>query len=141
MLLCEEMKYCPICQDTISFSRKTLTCSIKCRNTLISRRSAKNPERIAKISAAKMGELNPNWAGDNVKYGQLHSWVKKRFKKPSKCVRCSEQPYDLANKGMYNRNLENWEWLCRKCHMKGDGRLNKLKKRIILLNKTRKYDS
>ena len=34
--------------------------------------------------------------------------------------------YDLANKGIYNRNFDNWEWLCRKCHMLSDGRLENL---------------
>lgn len=71
-----------------------------------------------------MGSKNPQWRGDNVGYGKLHSWVRSRFPKPEKCNHCKKvEPVDLANKGIYNRELKNWEWLCRRCHMVSDGRL------------------
>lgn len=37
-----------------------------------------------------------------------------------------EKPtYDLANiTGNYTRDFSNWKYLCRKCHMKSDGRMN-----------------
>ena len=74
-------------------------------------------------------EKNPMWKGDRVRYGALHDWVKKYLIKPELCQKCYKvPPYDLANKGIYNRNFENWEWLCRKCHMIKDGRLKKLVK-------------
>jgi len=38
---------------------------------------------------------------------------------------------DLANKGIYDRNPDNWEWLCRKCHMTKDGRVNMNKGRVF----------
>lgn len=45
--------------------------------------------------------------------------------KPDLCPKCHIRPaIDLANKGIYDRNLSNWEWLCRKCHMESDGRLD-----------------
>lgn len=77
-----------------------------------------------KIRCTKLAELNPNWVGDKVKYEALHLWIKRRFPKPKVCMSCwRESPRDLANKGIYNRDLENWEWLCRRCHMIKDGRL------------------
>lgn len=66
---------------------------------------------------------NSQWKGDEVGYGALHDWVKRRLKKTKFCQRCIRKPpYDLANKGLYTRDLSQWEWLCRKCHMIKDGR-------------------
>jgi hypothetical protein len=34
--------------------------------------------------------------------------------------------YDVANiTGIYNRDPTNYQWLCRKCHVRQDGRLEK----------------
>lgn len=34
-------------------------------------------------------------------------------------------PLDVANiSGKYQRDINDFEWLCRKCHMKKDGRIN-----------------
>lgn len=86
--------------------------------------------RVA-ISHANSAENNKNWKGSSVKYGALHTWVKRRIVKPDVCPKCKEKKsiLDLANKGIYDRNLNNWEYLCRKCHMETDGRLKKLIKR------------
>lgn len=77
----------------------------------------------------RLGKKNPNWHGNNVTYIQLHVWIKSRLKKPSHCPNCHLECFklDLCNKGKYDRNLENWEWLCRRCHMKKDGRLQIMK--------------
>src|SRR5437867_10867675 len=68
---------------------------------------------------------NPNWYGDNVGYRGVHKWVRYRLQKPQLCVRCKDRAaLDLANiSGKYLRDLTDWEWLCRLCHMKSDGRL------------------
>lgn len=74
------------------------------------------------------GEKNWCWKGDNVKYGALHLWVKKIKPKIELCECCNtKKSIDLANKGIYDRNINNWEWLCRSCHMKKDGRIKNLK--------------
>lgn len=68
------------------------------------------------------------WKGEDVGYTQLHRWVESRLTKPALCQRCeTRKAYDLSNKGTYNRDLENWEWLCRRCHMLEDGRMINLK--------------
>lgn len=74
-----------------------------------------------------LAENNGVWAGDSVGYGALHAWIKRRLFKPNVCQSCrTVPPYDLANKGTYDRDLQNWEWLCRSCHMAKDGRAQKL---------------
>jgi hypothetical protein len=80
----------------------------------------------------KKGQYNSNWKGNNVGYNALHKWVKQNLIKPKVCQSCFlSKPFDLANKGIYDRNLNNWWWLCRKCHMIIDGRLERLKKSKI----------
>lgn len=73
------------------------------------------------------GAKNYNWKGEDVGYAALHIWVRAKLPKPDFCQHCHEKPpLDLANKGTYDRNLENWEWLCRSCHMTKDGRMKNL---------------
>lgn len=83
-----------------------------------------SPEAREKIRIAKTGEKNPMWKGDSVHYEALHEWMRKRIHKPEKCVICNvSPPRDLANiSGEYKRDTSDWEYLCRSCHMKKDGR-------------------
>lgn len=80
------------------------------------------PETIMKMKLIKQKENNPLWKGDNVGYKGLHIWIKNNLPKPELCKICNiVKPYDLANiTGIYNRDLKNWLWLCRSCHMKID---------------------
>lgn len=77
-----------------------------------------------------MGEKNHQWKGDYVGYISLHEWVKNHKEHKSLCEDCNqEKRLDLANKsGLYKRDIEDWEWLCRRCHMIKDGRLESLTK-------------
>ena len=77
-----------------------------------------------------LAEKNHVWKGENVGYGSLHEWIKSRKIKPDLCEGCKKKkPLDLANiSGKYKRELTDWKWLCRKCHMKEDGRLTALQK-------------
>lgn len=69
-----------------------------------------------------------NWKGDQVGLVALHSWAKRWLSKPECCQHCGEKnPLDLANKSQeYKRDLSDWLWLCRRCHMFQDGRMEKL---------------
>ena len=80
-----------------------------------------------KIGSANKGVNNGMWK-DNVGYSALHEWVKKYLFKPEFCQDCGiAKPVDLANISQeYKRDLSDWEWLCRRCHMIKDGRLLKL---------------
>ncbi len=80
-------------------------------------------------SCANKNEYNNNWKGDDVtKKNALHTWIKARKPKPEFCEKCNKKKsYDLANiSGKYKRDINDFEWLCRSCHMKKDGRLKKL---------------
>lgn len=92
--------------------------------------------RNKKISNAKQGDKNNMWKGDSVGYAALHTWVAIHFPKPNHCSLCgAEKRLDLANiSNEYKRDLSDWEWLCRLCHMTKDGRM----KAIIERNNLRK---
>ena len=57
-------------------------------------------------------------------YSALHRWVRKFKSKVALCVCCKvSPPVDLANiSGKYKKDVNDFEWLCRRCHMTKDGR-------------------
>lgn len=91
-----------------------------------------------KRSEVKRNEGNPSWKGDAVGYSGIHDWVRARYVKPELCERCENRPaLDLANKSQqYLRDLSDWWYLCRKCHMDIDGRNDQLR----ASGKSRKVD-
>ena len=78
----------------------------------------------------RRNEGNTQWKADDVGFYALHQWVRRRMVMPDKCQDCGKVArLDLANISQeYQRNLTDWEWLCRKCHMVKDGRDEKLAK-------------
>jgi len=85
------------------------------------------------------GENNGQWKGDNVGLTALHKHIKKFLIKPNECKNCKKTKIklDLANISQsYKRDLNDWEWLCRSCHMKKDGRAKELPKRLNNFMKT-----
>ena len=111
-------KNCMDCGKKISKNAKRC---IKCSNL--------SKERARRIKLSKIGNKNPMWKGDNVRYDALHEWIRNRKPKPEFCENCGvKPPYDLANiSGRYKRDVNDFEWLCRSCHMNKDGRINNLK--------------
>jgi len=89
----------------------------------------RSEEHKQKISFANIGSKNSNWKGDKVGMCALHSWVKRNKPKSEFCECCKKvNPYDLANiSGKYLRDVNDYEWLCRRCHIHKDGRINNLK--------------
>lgn len=77
-------------------------------------------------------DKNHNWKGNNVGYTALHGWIRSRMPHKNICEQCKKTcSPDLANISQkYIRDLSDWEWLCRKCHMEKDGRLKKLHNRV-----------
>lgn len=55
---------------------------------------------------------------DTTGYAGIHSWVRKRKYKPNFCERCKiKKAIDLANiSGNYERNIDDYLYLCRSCH-------------------------
>ena len=89
-------------------------------------------ETKLKMSKSHIGKCrdsnHSNWKGDTVGYESLHSYIERRLPKPELCPMCNDvSPYDIACiTDVYDRDLSNWQWLCRRCHMKSDGRLDEL---------------
>jgi uncharacterized protein YlaI len=112
-------------------------CECKCGKQVLQRTNtlnmglAKSCGCLLRETARKrmLGNKNPMWR-DKASLGALHTWIRTRKKKPELCQRCKRRvPQDLANiSGVYTRNLSDYKWLCRKCHMKIDGRFDRRKK-------------
>jgi hypothetical protein len=90
-------------------------------------------ETRLKISVGNKGKKrnqeNPAWKGDKVGIDALHEWIRRNKAKPQFCEKCQiNSPKDLANiSGEYKRDLNDFKWICRSCHMKEDGRIFQLK--------------
>lgn len=83
------------------------------------------------------GAGNNMWAGDKVANKALHAWIRRNYASPELCMDCSVKPaLDLANISdkpnpiTYTRDIKNWLWLCRSCHMNRDGRIKNLKQHV-----------
>lgn len=76
-----------------------------------------------KLRKLHLNEGSPTWKGDKVGKSAVHRWVKSRKTKPEVCEHCKiKEATDLSSTNhTYTRNLNEWEWLCRKCHVKKDG--------------------
>lgn len=81
-------------------------------------------ETRKKISDCQRGPDNDRWLGDKVGYQGLHDWLRRIYGKLLFCEICKRDDrkrYDWSNKtGKYERKIENWWRLCRKCHIKYD---------------------
>lgn len=114
-------KKCKICLKKLP--RKNIKyCSNECK--------FEDLDYIKRLRIAKLAEKNPIWKGDKVgKQTPLHRWIARHKPKPEYCESCKKsKPYDLANiSGKYFRDINDFEWLCRSCHMNKDGRMKNLK--------------
>jgi len=71
------------------------------------------------------GKIRVGNFSENVSYKTLHQWVRRNFPVPKICPSCgTEKKVDACNiSGKYKRELSDWKYQCRKCHMKEDRRL------------------
>lgn len=97
------------------------------------RRLKEHGVKIRSKSEVKKGPLNPQWSFENPSNSAVHQWIKSRLDKPDSCPSCMRTvKLDLANispsynPDTYTRDLGNWRWLCRRCHMRSDNRLKNL---------------
>lgn len=118
---------CPTC--SIKFSK--FPCDVTKNNFCSKKCMRQTTETKNKISEKHKNENNPLWKGDNAGIEAIHIWVRNRFKKTELCQNCKlKPPIDLANISQeYKRDISDWKWLCRKCHMEEDGRLRLFIKR------------
>jgi len=92
------------------------------------KRKWSNPRRL-KEHWDKQGHPQPKgsdslcWKGDNVKYNSLHLLMRKVKPKLNVCDKCGKKAkrIELANiSGIYNRDPDNYFYLCTKCHREFD---------------------
>ena len=117
---------CKFCGFVFFDRHKRVYCSMRCRGKGVEQ----TEEKRKKLSISKLAENNPQWKGDCVGMSVLYEWVSKYKKRPYLCENCSiERSRDLANISQkYKRDLDDWEWLCRRCHMKKDDRMSSRRK-------------
>lgn len=133
-------KKCCICDNFFNVNNRfqlarNKTCSKECLAKIIAESNKKRTgwnhslEVKKKLSLMRTGSNNPNWKGNSVSYSAIHDYIKRHLPKTKKCQNCNyNKPYDLANISQeYKRDLDDWKWLCRKCHMVEDGRIKNLK--------------
>lgn len=106
------------------FSARSCT---RCHSCDSKRKGIRKWKESSKEKIRKEGNIM--WKGDDVGYKSLHEWISNNKPKPTWCEECfSRKPYDSANiSGKYKRDINDFKWLCRKCYMEEDGRLNNLK--------------
>jgi len=90
------------------------------RNQCIERNKSKKQRDVIK---KRTGFKNPVWKGDDAGYDAIHKWIHKNKPKPELCEECHQKPpTDCANiSGEYRRDINDYRWMCRKCHMIFDG--------------------
>lgn len=108
-------------------SKKIKTCG--CIFKRINPKGEKHPNFGRKFPGLNSNKKNGMWKGDKVSYKTLHQWIRRHKTKTKLCEKCKiKKPYDLANiSGKYKRDIKDFKWLCRSCHMLSDGRMNNLK--------------
>ena len=143
-----DKNYCLCCKKEIpsinKYGRSRKYCNRKCKGIYLSRiknskynNKYKCPECNSPIrkksircsKCSKKGKLSNIWVGDKIGYTGLHGWIKRNKPKSMFCEKCGKitSKLDCANiSGEYKRDISDFRWLCRKCHMQEDGRLNKL---------------
>lgn len=97
-----------------------------------------NEKRRLSMGTKQTGENNPGYKDNKAGINAIHRWVERRKPKPEKCEECNLfSPMDLANvSGKYLRNLDDWRWLCRRCHMESHDRIPKIDKSLIITDFT-----
>lgn len=77
---------------------------------------------IGKIKVWVRGANHPTWKGETASVSSIHQWVKRNKPKPSHCENCKEQKMlELSSiNHAYTRDVDEYRYLCRKCHRKWD---------------------
>jgi hypothetical protein len=76
--------------------------------------------------SAVCGEQHHKWKGDSAGVTAVHIWIRKQLLQtlPLQCTECgSTENIEVANLNnhVYTRDVNDYTFLCRKCHKKKDG--------------------
>jgi hypothetical protein len=79
------------------------------------------------LNANQKGQNNRNWKGDDASYSAIHLWINTHKTKPSGCEFCGKASRLEASNisGNYTREFDDWQFLCRSCHLRYDDVANK----------------
>ena len=85
-------------------------------------RKKMSEKKKGKPNPLAQNEKHPQWKGDDVGYFGLHKWVKRHKPKVERCEECNKKkPLEIANiSGEYKRDINDFQWLCHKCHLRKD---------------------
>lgn len=106
--------------------RPSCTLCQACSNRLFPRHAIphtkESREKMRQNNWRAHNEIHPQWKGDNVGYYALHRWIRRHKGVPSACEKCGKTGrLDASNKDhKYTRNLDDWQFLCQKCHKEYD---------------------
>lgn len=82
-------------------------------------RTSQNRKNLGKAQRGRVEGKAANWKGTNAGYSALHKWIRKWKGTPLVCENCGIKKNRMgwANKDhLYKRVLEDWIFLCPKCH-------------------------
>lgn len=81
-------------------------------------------ETRAKLSAAVTGDKQGGWKGGGASYRALHGYLCAHYPKTGICVECgrpaNRTEYALIHGRTYSRNRDDYQEMCRPCHVKYD---------------------
>lgn len=80
-------------------------------------------ETKMKMSKSHLEDNNHMWKDGSWHYNSLHKWLKKNKAKPERCEFCNKKnnSLNLSNiNGIYNRDIDNYYYLCPSCHKRFD---------------------
>jgi hypothetical protein len=116
---------CPHCGKKFR-DKRGLSTHLKVRNDPQYKKKLQDLAR--NLGKSHVGDKHYAWKGDNVGYYPLHAWIRKNKPKDNFCNNCGKnKPLEAANiSGKYKRDINDYKWLCRKCHMNSDNRISNL---------------
>lgn len=113
------------------YGRVYWLCRCECGNT---REVSSHNLKTGKVKSCGCSRIGINkgskhglWTGEKPKYNTLHIWINRNKPHSKFCKICGrKKKTEAANiSGQYKRDINDFEWLCRRCHMITDGRYEK----------------
>jgi len=97
-------------------------CALRLSPRHVTPHTQESREKMRRNNWRAKNENHPQWKGDDVTYSALHLWVRRNKGVPRACESCNKEcKLQASNKDhKYSRNLDDWQFLCPKCHKQYD---------------------